>query len=273
MFRKDLIKVILAIDVGNTNTVLGVFEEGKLIKDWYISTDKDKTQDEYRILINNLFLYENIDIKRVSHIAISSAVPPVVFALRNAVKRFLDIEPLIVGPGVRTGINIKMDNPREVGSDRIVNAVAAYNKMGGQPLIIVDFSTATSFDIISKEGDYLGGATAPGIGISVEALFQKAAKLPRVELIKPESVIGKSTVASLQAGIIYGFIGLVEGLIKRFQDEIGEECYVIGTGGLAVLIAEETEMIDKIEPYLSLEGLLYITELNRLDGKNKEKRV
>ncbi len=263
--------MILTIDVGNTNTVLGVFENGTLKKDWYISTDKDKTSDEYGILINNLFTYEKLDIKEVTAIAISSVVPPIVTSLKMAAENFLGIEPLIVGPGVKTGINIKMDNPREVGADRIVNAVAAYEKFGGQPLIIVDFGTATTIDAISGEGEYLGGAIAPGVGISTEALFRNAAKLPRVELVKPKSAIGKNTIMAMQSGIIYGFIGQVEGLIGQFKKEIGEETYVIATGGLVNLIAPETEMIDKTEPYLTLEGLLYIIELNGVNEKEKGK--
>lgn len=267
--KREWIKVILTIDVGNTNTALGIFEKSSLVKDWYISTDKNKTPDEYRILINSLFAYEDLDINELTAIAISSVVPPIVTSLRIAFQKFLDIEPLIVGPGIKTGINIKMDNPREVGADRIVNAVAAHSKFGGQALIIVDFGTATIFDAISAEGDYLGGAIAPGVGISTEALFHNAAMLPRVELVKPKTVIGKSTVTSLQSGIIYGFIGLIEGMIKRFQREIGEENYVIGTGDLAKLIAEETEMIDKTEQYLSLEGLLYIAKLNKKEIRRR----
>jgi len=254
--------MILTIDVGNTNTVLGVFEDGKLKKHWYISTDQDKTSDEYGILINNLFTYEKIDIKSLKGIAISSVVPPVVTSLKKAVQGFLDIEPLVVGPGVKTGINIKMDNPREVGADRIVNAVAAYEKFGGQALIVVDFGTATTIDAISGDGDYLGGAIAPGIGISTEALFQNAAKLPRIELTKPKTAIGKNTITAMQSGIVYGFVGQTEGLIKQFKKEIGEKTYVIATGGLVNLIAPETELIDKTEPYLTLEGLFYIVELN-----------
>ncbi len=263
--------MILTIDVGNTNTVLGVFEDGVLKKDWYISTDKDKTSDEYGILINNLFTYEKLDIEEVTAIAISSVVPPIVRSLKIAAENFFDIEPLIVGPGVKTGINIKMDNPREVGADRIVNAVAAYEKFGGQPLIIVDFGTATTFDAISGEGEYLGGAIAPGVGISTESLFRNAAKLPRVELIKPRSAIGKNTIMAMQSGIIYGFIGQVEGLIRQFKKEIGEDTYVIATGGLVNLIAPETELIDKTEPYLTLEGLLYIIELNGVQEREKNK--
>lgn len=263
--------MILTIDVGNTNTVLGVFEDGKLKKDWYISTDKDKTFDEYGILINNLFAYEKLDIGDVAAIAISSVVPPVVSSLKKAAQNFFNIDPLIVGPGIKTGINIKIDNPREVGADRIVNAVAAFEKFGGKPLIIVDFGTATTIDAISGDGEYLGGAIAPGVDISTEALFRNAAKLPRVELVKPESAIGKNTIMAMQSGIIYGFVGQVEGLIKHFKKEIGEETYVIATGGFVNLIAPETIMINKTEPYLTLEGLLYIVELNNRQKKKKKK--
>lgn len=263
--------MILTIDVGNTNTVLGVFENNTLKKHWYISTDADKTSDEYGILINNLFNFEKLEVKEIKAVAISSVVPPVVTSLKEACKNFLDIEPLVVGPGVKTGINIKMDNPREVGADRIVNAVAAYEKFGGQPLIIVDFSTATTIDAISSEGEYLGSAIAPGVGISTEALFRYAAKLPRVELAKPKTAVGKNTIMAMQSGIIYGYIGQVEGLIKQFKKEIGEEAYVVATGGLVNLIAPETILINKTEAYLTLEGLLHIVKLNNTKEINNDK--
>lgn len=254
--------MILTIDVGNTNTVLGVFENDVLKKDWRISTVKDKTADEYGIIINNLFRYAGIDISKVSGIIISSVVPPVVTSLKKAAKTFLNITPLIIGPGVKTGINIKTDNPKEVGADRIVNAVAGHHKYSDRPLIIVDFGTATTFCAISCKGEYLGGAIAPGIGISTEALFSYAAKLPRVELLKPRNAIGKNTNMSMQSGIIYGFVGQVEKLIRKFKTENGNESLVIATGGLVSLIAPETEDIDIVEPYLTLEGLNYIGKLN-----------
>ncbi|MFW6022533.1 MAG: type III pantothenate kinase [Halanaerobiaceae bacterium] len=256
--------MILTIDVGNTNTVLGIYEADNLKKYWYISTDKNKTPDEYGILINNLFSHENIKTTNLDNVIISSVVPPVVMSLKKASRKFFGIDPMLVGPGVKTGINIKMDNPREVGADRIVNAVAALEKFKGKSLIIVDFGTATTFDAVTAERDYLGGAIAPGIGISTEALFDYAAKLPRVELVKPGKVIGKNTIMGMQSGIIYGFVGQVEKIINLFQEEIGKQCYVVATGGLSELIAPETELIDKTEPYLTLDGLFYIAKLNGL---------
>ena len=260
--------MILTIDVGNIYTGIGIFQEGKLIKNWSFSTDKNRTMDEYRFFFNNLFISGEIEISKVCGIVISSVVPPLGTTLKNVFQKYYGIEPLLVGPGVKTGINIRMDNPREVGSDRIVNEVAGHEKFSGRPLIIVDFSTATIFDLISANGDYLGGVIAPVIQISTEALFRSTAQLPRVELVKPPSVIGKNTVASMQAGIIYGFIGQVEGLIKRLKDELKEDAYVIATGALMDLIAAEIEMIDRKEPNLSLEGLYYLARLNGLVTEN-----
>ncbi|MEJ6952500.1 type III pantothenate kinase [Natronospora cellulosivora (SeqCode)] len=256
--------MILTVDIGNTNIVLGVIENEELLDDWRISTDKNKTSYEYSILLKNLFNYGEIDLTQINGVAISSVVPPVSSSISRAVQDLFSIEPLVVGPGIKTGLNIKMDNPREVGADRIVNAVAAYQKYQGQALIIVDFGTATTLCAVSEEGDYLGGAIAPGLGISTEALFNYAAKLPRVDLIKPKNAIGKSTVTAMQSGIIYGFVGQVEGLIKHFKEELDPNAYVIATGGLLDLIAAETELIDKTEPFLTLEGLYYIAKINRI---------
>ncbi|HQD04631.1 MAG TPA: type III pantothenate kinase [Halanaerobiales bacterium] len=257
--------MILTIDIGNIYTGIGIFQEGNLIKNWSFSTDKNKTMDEYRLFFSNLFLFGELEISQVKGIVISSVVPPLGTTLKNVFQKYYGLEPLLVGPGIKTGINIKMDNPREVGSDRIVNAVAGREKFPGQALIIVDFSTATIFDLISAQGDYLGGVIAPGIKISTEALFRSTAQLPRVELVKPATVIGKNTVASMQAGIIYGFIGQVEGLIRRLKEELKEETYVLATGALMDVIVSEIEMIDRQEPYLSLEGLYYLARLNGLE--------
>jgi len=257
--------MILAIDVGNTNTVLGIYKEGEMIAHWRISTDKDKTVDEYGILLKNLFSVENIDTKNVKDIIISSTVPPIVTVLEQASREYFGHFPLVVGPGVKTGMNIKMDNPREVGADRIVNAVGAYEKYKG-PLIIVDFGTATSIDAISKKGNFIGGAIAPGIGISTEALFNYAAKLPRIELKKPDKAIGKNSIMAMQSGIIYGFVGQTEALIKKFKEELGQESTVVATGGLVNLIAPETTLIDRVEPFLTLKGLYYIAKLNGIEG-------
>jgi type III pantothenate kinase len=257
--------MILVVDVGNTNIVLGIFEGKKLIKSWRISTNKDKTVDEYGIQIRVLFHFSNIKHENIEAVVISSVVPPVMPVLETMTIKYFGMKPLIVGPGVKTAMTIKYDNPKEVGADRIVNAIAAYEMYGG-PLIVVDFGTATTFDAISKEGEYLGGAIAPGIGISTEALYTRAAKLPRIELVKPKAVIGKNTVTSMQSGIIFGFAGQTEGIITRMKKEIGGKVYVIATGGLAELISKESGSIDKINPNLTLEGLRIIYERNKTEG-------
>ncbi|AJQ29277.1 MULTISPECIES: type III pantothenate kinase [Pelosinus] len=254
--------MLLVFDIGNTNIVLGAYEGEELLQHWRVSTDRQKTGDEYGMLINNLFAYGGLSIKDISEVIISSVVPPLVVPLVKMCQRYFKVEPLVVGAGIRTGIFIKYENPREVGADRIVNAVAAHHKYSG-PLIIVDFGTATTFCVIGENGDYLGGAISPGIGISTEALFQRAAKLPRIELVKPKSVICRNTVTSMQSGIIYGFVGQVEGIVKRMKEEMDQDAYVIATGGLANLIAQETSVINAVEHFLTLEGLRIIYDLNR----------
>lgn len=261
MVRGSVFLMILTIDVGNTNAVLGVFEKRKLIKDWRISTDKDKTPDEYGVLLYNLFSSAGLDTIKVKGIIISSVVPPLITVLKGVADKYFKLEPLVIGPGIKTGMNILMDNPHEVGADRVVNAVAAYKKYGG-PLIIVDSGTATTFCAVSESGEYIGGAIAPGIGISTNALFSYAAKLPRIDLKRPDKAIGKNTVMGMQSGIIYGFVGQIEGIVKRFKVEIGKKSKVVATGGLIGLIAEEIDIIDYVEPFLTLEGLYYIGQIN-----------
>lgn len=255
--------MILVCDVGNTNIVLGVYEGEKILKAWRISTDRHKTSDEYGVSIKQLFEYGNLDIEEVESVIISSVVPTIMHALENMSKRYFKKEAIIIGPGIKTGINIKYDNPKEVGADRIVNAVAAYEKFGGS-IIIVDFGTATTFCAISECGDYLGGVISPGIIISSEALFEKASKLPRVELIKPEKVLNKNTINSMQAGIIYGYVGMVDFLVEKMESELGiVSREVIATGGLASVIASESRKITKVEKMLTLEGLRLIYEKNK----------
>lgn len=254
--------MILVVDVGNTNIVLGVFEGKNLVYNWRISTNKDKTSDEYGIQIRVLFHYSGVKYEDIEAVVISSVVPPVMPALERMALKYFGIKPLVVGPGVKTSMPIRYDNPKEVGADRIVNAVSAYEIYGG-PLIVVDFGTATTFDAISKEGEYIGGAIAPGIGISTEALYTKAAKLPRIELTKPKTVIGKTTVTSMQSGIIYGFVGQTDGIITRMKKEMGGQAFVVATGGLAELISKESQSIDKVDPNLTLEGLRLIYERNK----------
>ncbi|MDD2372506.1 MAG: type III pantothenate kinase [Syntrophomonadaceae bacterium] len=254
--------MILVFDVGNTNMVIGVYQEDKILTHWRIRTDTLRTCDEYGMMIKALFDYQQIEMKKVKAVVISSVVPSLMLELEGLSHKYFSCRPLVIGPGIKTGLAIKYENPREVGADRVVNAVAAYHKYGG-PLIIVDFGTATTFCVVNEQGEYLGGAIAPGIAVASDALVAKAAKLPRVELIKPRSLIGRNTVASMQAGIIYGFVGQVEGIISRMKKEIEGPCKVVATGGLARVIAEETDAIEIVDDFLTLEGLRLIYEINR----------
>jgi len=255
--------MILVIDVGNTNIVLGIYEGKKLVDFWRIKTDEGKTSDEYGIIISQLFGLRELKVSDVESIVISSVVPPIMYTLEHMARKYIGKEPLIVGPGTKTGMNIKYDNPKEVGADRIVNAVAAYELYGG-PLIIVDFGTATTFCAVSKSGEYLGGSISPGIRISMDALFERTAKLPRVELIKPGSVICKNTINSIQSGVIYGYVGQVDYIVKRMKKELGDtNTKVVATGGLSRLIASESETIDIVNGLITLEGLRIIYERNR----------
>lgn len=255
--------MLLVIDVGNTNIVLGVFKDKELLYDWRISTEKDRTSDEYGLLFEQIFKFNNIDVEELEDIIISSVVPPLMHTLPAMSVKYFNIEPIVVGPGVKTGMNIKYDNPKEVGADRIVNAIAAYEKYGG-PLIIVDFGTAITFCAVSKEGDYLGGAITPGIKISTEALFMRTAKLPKIEIMKPEKVIGKNTANSIRSGVVYGYIGMVDYLIEKMIEEMEEDnVKIIATGGFSNLIASESKYIKTIDKLLTLEGLRIIFERNR----------
>lgn len=257
--------MLLAFDVGNTNIVMGVFKDGKLIQNWRLETDKNKSADEYGMIINQLFQYENLNIDEVDDVIISTVVPPILFTLQHLSSKYFKKRAIIVGPGVKTGMVIKYDNPKQVGSDRIVNAVAAYAKYGG-PLVIVDFGTATTFCAISEKGEYLGGSISPGLKISSEALFEKTAKLPRVELEKPGTTICKNTIESMQAGLVYGHMGLVEYIVKIMKKELSDDpakVKVVATGGLANLISSNIDSIDYIDKLLTLEGLYLIYEKNK----------
>ncbi len=254
--------MILVMDIGNTDIVLGVYDGKDLITDWRLDTDHQRSGDEFGMLILNLLEYENIPHEEINSVVISSVVPSLMFALETLCHRYFKLEPIVVGPGIKTGINIRYDNPKEVGADRIVNAIAGYELYGG-PLIIIDFGTATTFCAISEEGEYLGGCIAPGIRISTNALFEKAAKLPRVELVKPPSVICKNTVSSIQAGIVYGYIGQINYIVHKMKQEFeSDNVKVVATGGLAKLIAGESHMVDIIDPLLTLEGLRIVYERN-----------
>lgn len=255
--------MILAIDVGNTNIVIGVYKrQQNLVHHWRISTDRSATEDEYGMILHQLLHYEGLTYKDIEGVIISSVVPPLMITLKRLCETYIGKSPLIVGPGLKTGINIRYENPREVGADRIVNAVAAI-ELYGSPLIVVDFGTATTFDYIDEKGEYIGGAIAPGIGISTDALYQKAAKLPRIEIVKPKSVIGRNPVASMQAGIVYGFAGQVDGINERIQKEFGHPCKVVATGGLAELISEHSTTIQVVNPWLTLQGLYILYERNQ----------
>jgi type III pantothenate kinase len=255
--------MIVVMDVGNTNIAFGVYEGKKLVNHWRMATDRDKTSDEFGMFFMNIFNYEKLDVRKVEAVLLASVVPPIMYSLEHAIKKYFKLEPIVIGPGIKTGINIKYENPREVGADRIVNAVAALEIYGG-PFIIVDFGTATTFCAVTANAEYLGGVICPGIKISAEALFQKAAKLPRIELSKPDTVIGRNTVASMQSGIVYGYVGKVDYIVKRMKREMKEDnIKVIATGGLARLIASESETIDEINGLLTLEGLRIIYEKNK----------
>lgn len=246
--------MLLVIDVGNTNTVVGLYEGQTLAHNWRITTDKGRTGDEYAMLLHELLRLANVSFDRIEDVIVSSVVPPTLHAIETLCSKYVGRLPYVVGPGIKTGMPILYENPREVGADRIVNAVAAFARWQ-RSLIVVDFGTATTFDYVTAKGQYQGGAIAPGLKISADALFEKASKLPRVEVSKPPFVVAKNTVNSIQSGLFFGYVGLVDGIVERMKKETRDDPLVVATGGLATLIANETQTINEVDPDLTLEGL------------------
>ena len=267
------------IDVGNTNVSLGIFDyrgdEATLSHHWRIGTHREHTSDEVAIALHSLFQQADRHIEEVTNVMISSVVPPLLPIWERVCTKLFKTSPMVVGPGIKTGMPVRYENPREVGADRIVNAVAAFTMLGG-PVIAVDFGTATTFDCISEEGEYLGGAIFPGVHVSMEALFERASMLHRVEIVRPKAVIGRTTTQSIQSGLLFGYAGMVDSMVLRIQDELGPGSRVLATGGLASRIAAETKTIERVEPFLTLEGLRILFEKNRpergeFDGREDER--
>jgi len=255
--------LLLALDVGNTNVTLGVFDQDSLRATWRFSTSVEKQADEYGVLMLSLLEHQGMSSTDIGEAVMACVVPDLDPIFEGVCHRYFGVRPLVVGTGVRTGMRVLYDTPRDVGADRVADAVAAVRLYGPPPLVVVDLGTATVFDAISRDGDYLGGALAPGLGIASEALFRRAAKLYRIELSRPKAAIGRNTVSAMQSGILFGYVGLVEGIVRRMKEELGGQAKVIGTGGYAELIARETDVIDTVDMDLTLQGLRIIYDLNR----------
>ena len=263
--------LLLVFDIGNSNIVLGTYEGRKLLKHWRVSTDRQKTGDEYGMLINNLFSYQSIRMEDIDAIIISSVVPPLVVPMIKMCERYFHIKPLIVGPGIKTGIRLHYENPRSIGADRIVNVVGAYEQYGG-PLIVIDIGTATTFDVVDTNGDFLGGVIAPGLGTSSDALFARASQLPRIELVPTKQIICRNTIQGMQAGIIFGYVCHIDGIVRRIKQEYGHPMKVIATGGFARMIAKESHTIDKVDHFLTLSGLQVLYERNEEKHRERNER-
>ncbi len=262
--------MLLAVNANNTNIKLALYRDHGQVANWRIATASDRTADEYAMLWHQLLQFRGYGFGDVTGVAIACVVPPLVETLRRLCRDYLNVTPLEVGPGIRTGMRILYDDPRDVGADRIANAIAVYEQYGG-PAIVVDLGTATTFTVVSAAGDFLGGAIAPGIGISVEALVQQAAQLRKVELVRPPQVIARNTVAAMQSGVVHGFVGLVEGLVGRMRQELGSAATVVATGGFAELIGHECGCVDHVDPHLSLEGLRILYARNTAAGEARER--
>jgi type III pantothenate kinase len=258
--------MLLAIDVGNSNIVLGVFDGATLIQSWRLATMRERTADELGLLVDGLFAHHQIDKARIDALVLGSVVPPLTTTTRRMAERYFGLTALTVEPGVNTGMPILYENPAEVGADRIVNAIAAYERFGtsgAHPFVVVDFGTATTFDAITAKGEYLGGAICPGVQISADALFQRAARLPRIDVRKPSHIVGRTTVGAMESGLFWGYVGMVEGLVRRMSDELGGDAVCVATGGLADVIAPETPLIHHVDPDLTLQGLRIVWERNQ----------
>jgi type III pantothenate kinase len=258
--------MLLAIDIGNTNITVGLFEGDDLKATWRLSTGVHRMPDEYGIMLLDLLRHHGVEAAAVTEGAISCVVPPLLTIFNEMFQKYFNVQPLVVGPGVKTGIRIRTDNPRDVGADLISNAAGAIS-LYEKPIIVVGLGTATAIITVSKSGDYLGGAIAPGIAIAAEALYTRTAALPRVQLVRPQKAIGNNTQAAMQSGIVFGYAGLIEGIVTRIQEELGEKATVVATGGYARIVAAETRVIDKVNPHLTLIGIKTIHDLNRLEGK------
>lgn len=254
--------MLLAVDIGNTNIVFGLFEDEQLMTHWRILTESNRTTDEYWVLVVEFLRLNSIGPESIHHIVISCVVPTLVPVFEELSRKYLKRDPVVVGPGTKSGISILYNNPTEVGADRIVNAIAGFEKYGG-PLIIVDFGTATTFDAVSEKGEYLGGAIFPGLNISLDALYESTAKLSPVDIVLPEHVIGKSTKESIQSGTVFGFVGVIESIVSKMQNEMGKPAKVIGTGGVLPVIQNQVKCIQTVDPYLTLEGLRILYQRNR----------
>jgi len=260
--------MLLVVDIGNTNIVFGVYRDDTLINHWRLSTVLQKTVDEYAILLNSLLYIEKIKLSEIHSVIISCVVPPLLIPFEIVCRKYIGIIPIVIEPGIKTGMPILYENPQEVGADRIVNAVSGFDRHK-RPLIIVDFGTATTFDYITPRGEYAGGAIAPGMMISLEALFERASKLPRVELVRPKSLVGKNTVTAMQAGITFGYTSLVDGIVLKMKEEVGTDPYVIATGGLSGLIYRQSETINEVDEFLTLRGLKILYDKNKDHHKFK----